>query len=94
MKYFDWDKEKNEWLIKNRGISFEACVCEIQEDRVLSLEDNKPPFSHQMKYVVAIAGYAYVIPCVIEGDKVFLKTAYPSRKETKKYLSTYNQYHD
>ncbi len=87
MKYFDWDKEKNEWLIANRGVSFEMCVVEIVEDRILSVEDNKPPYTHQMKYVVALHGYAYVIPCVVDDKKIFLKTIYPSRKETKKYLS-------
>jgi len=87
MKYFDWDREKNEWLMKHRGISFEMCTTAIVQGDVLSLEDNKAPFSHQMKYVVEIDGYAYVVPCVITAEKIFLKTIYPSRKETKKYLS-------
>ncbi|AAO91568.1 hypothetical protein [Coxiella burnetii] len=37
-------------------------------------------------YVVELNGYAYLVPFVEEGGKLFLKTAFPSRKATKLYL--------
>jgi hypothetical protein len=40
--------------------------------------------------VVEIEGYAYLVPCVINGDEYFLKTIIPSRKATKKYLGGHN----
>lgn len=33
-----------------------------------------------------LKSYCWAVPCVIANDKVFLKTIYPSRKLTKKYL--------
>ena len=87
MKYFDWDKEKNEWLIKNRGIFFEMCIIAIHQGDIFSQEPNKLPYSHQKKYILNINNYAYVVPYVEDDEKIFLKTIYPSRNETKKYLS-------
>ena len=36
--------------------------------------------------VVAMFGYAVLVPYVEDDERVFLKTAYPSRKARKKYL--------
>jgi uncharacterized DUF497 family protein len=89
MKYFDWDTEKNEWLMRERGISFEMVIVAIEHHAVLADVPNIHPRNHQKKYIIEIDGYAYVIPYVESGDKVFLKTMYPSHKETKKYLKNY-----
>jgi uncharacterized DUF497 family protein len=35
MKIYDWDKAKNEWLKKERGISFEDIVAALDEDKKL-----------------------------------------------------------
>ena len=86
VKYFDWDDDKNDWLIKNRGISFEMCQAAIEQHQLLAIVPNKHPRSHQKKLIIAINNYAYVIPFVEDEQKVFFKTLYPSRKETKKYL--------
>lgn len=88
MKYFDWDKEKNEWLINNRGISFEECIIAINHGDVLSQEPNKLPYGHQKRYILNINSYAYVVLYVEDDEKFFLKTIYPSRKLKKKYLLT------
>jgi hypothetical protein len=37
--------------------------------------------------VVAVEGYAYLVPYVEEPDGYFLKTVIPSRKATREYLS-------
>ncbi len=40
----------------------------------------------QRLFVLAIEGYAFLVPFVESEDEVFLKTIIPSRKATKKYL--------
>ncbi len=87
MKYFDWDNEKNDWLIKNRGISFEMCQVALEQKMLLAIVPNKHPRTHQKKFIIAINDYAYVVPYVEDDQKIFFKTIYPSRKETKKYLN-------
>lgn len=87
MKYFDWDKEKNLWLIENRSISFEECIVVLNNRGLLATIQNKHPRTHQKKFMILIREYVYVVPYVEDDEKIFLKTIYPSRKETKKYLS-------
>lgn len=85
MKYFDWDEEKNKKLKHERGIGFEEIAIAIDEDKLLVTLEH-PRKLNQKIYVVNIRGYAYMIPFVEDGEKRFLKTIYPSRKMTKKYL--------
>ena len=86
MKYFEWDIKKNEWLMKHRGISFEMCVTILQEKGFLALVPNKHPYTHQKKFIIEINEYVYVVPFVEDEEKIFLKTIFPSRSETKKYI--------
>lgn len=86
VKYFDWDDEKNKWLMENRGISFELCVTHITQGDLIDVVDNHPPYEHQKVYIVEINNYCIRVPFVQDGNKVFLKTAYPSHEATKKYL--------
>lgn len=86
VKYLDWDDEKNDWLIKNRGISFEMCVALIESNQIVAIVSNKHPRTHQQKFLLNIDGYIYVVPFVVDDTKIYLKTIYPSRTETKKYL--------
>ncbi len=87
VKYFDWNEEKNEWLIAERGVSFEMCVIAIEQGDLLALVPNEHPRAHQKKFIVKIDEYAYVVPYVEDDEKLFLKTMFPSRKATQKYLS-------
>lgn len=88
MKYFDWDKEKNEQLKAEREISFEEVVILLNERKILeqSPHPNQKKYPNQQIYIVEINGYAYVVPFVEDDEKIFLKTIIPSRKATKKYL--------
>lgn len=86
VKYFDWDDDKNDWLIKNRGISFEMCQAAIESNMVLDVICNNHPYAHQKKLIIEINEYVYVVPFVEDETKIFFKTMYPSRKNTKKYL--------
>jgi hypothetical protein len=88
MKFYDWNDEKNEWLKKERGISFEMVLLAIDSgdllDRVKNPNSKKYP--DQMLLFVKIESYVYAVPYIEDDEKIFLKTIIPSRKATKKYL--------
>ncbi len=86
MRPIEWDSKKNEWLIKHRGVSFELCATMIREDKIISVIGNHPPYEHQKIFILDIDGYAYMVPYVEDDEKYFLKTIFPSRDATKKYL--------
>lgn len=85
---FDWDEKKNKRLKKERGVSFEDVVAAIIDKRVLedTSNPNKLKYQHQYILIIEINNYAYVVPYVITKDCIFLKTIYPSRRETKHFL--------
>lgn len=88
MKSLDWDEDKNAWLKKERGISFEEILVLVQEEKVLEVIDhpNQKRYPNQQIFIVIIDGYVYMVPFVEEEEKYFLKTIIPSRKMTRKYL--------
>ncbi|MBI3985066.1 MAG: BrnT family toxin [Candidatus Levybacteria bacterium] len=88
MKYFDWDKGKNEWLKEERGVCFEDVIHALDEGNELDRisHPNKKRYPNQKMIIVNIENYAYTVPFVEDEKKVFLKTIIPSRKMTKKYL--------
>lgn len=88
MQYFDWDKEKNALLKVDRGVCFEDIVEAIDEGRLLATlsHPNKARYPNQKMYIVSINDYAYVVPFVENEEKKFLKTIFPSRKMTQKYI--------
>ncbi len=90
---FDWNKEKNRTLKKQRNISFEQIVIAISNGDILDILEhpNKEKYKNQYLIIVNIVNYAYVVPAVIEGEIWFLKTIFPSRKYTKKYLGVDNE---
>ncbi len=47
---------------------------------------NAAKYPHQRMLVVVFNGYVYGVPYVANDDEIFLKTVYPSRKLTLKYL--------
>ncbi len=86
---FDWDNKKNDFLKLNRKISFERIVIAIESGDLVDILEhtNKEKYNHQYLILVKIDGYVWVIPCIVDGNKYFMKTAYPSRKFTKIYLN-------
>jgi len=85
-----YSKEKDLLLKETRGVSFEDVLGLVFEGQVLSDRKHHNPqkYPNQRILVVRVGNYAYAVPYVIDGKKkiVFLKTAYPSREFTKKYL--------
>lgn len=87
---FNWDNEKNQWLKKERNISFEQVLIAIESGDIVDILEhpNKKRFTNQILILVAINDYVYAVPAV-ENDndeEYFLKTIYPSRKYTERYL--------
>ena len=80
--YIHWNTEKSEILKQTRGISFE----EVMEGELITVLSH-PAKINQRILVFEYNDYCWAAPCVIEGDIVFLKTLYPSRKLTKIYLN-------
>ena len=87
MKY-EWNPEKNEWLKKERNISFEQIIFHLIQGDVWKQADHpdQENYPGQKIYFVLIDEYIYLVPHVIEQDYIFLKTIIPSRKATKMYL--------
>jgi hypothetical protein len=88
VRRFRWDPEKNAALRAERGISFERIVLAIEDGDVLDIlrHPNGRRYPHQQILVVAVEGYAYLVPFVEEPEGYFLKTVIPSRKATRDYL--------
>jgi uncharacterized DUF497 family protein len=84
MKFLNWDSEKNEILKHVRGISFEEIAYLIESGQILGIEENPGRFNQKI-YILEIENYAVVVPFVENDDEIFLKTAFPSRKYTKRY---------
>ena len=85
---FDWNAEKNQQLIEQRGISFERVVAAIEQGSLVHVLEHphQERYPGQLIYVVDIEQYIYLVPFVREADgSRFLKTIIPSRKATRDY---------
>ena len=81
---FFWDKQKNEKLIFERKISFEDVLIKLSENSFFRIVSGNR--KNQNYLLLEMNGYIYVVPFVKDKNKIFLKTIFPSRKMTKKYL--------
>ncbi len=88
MKPFRWSPSKNDLLKAERGLSFEDITVAVEADGLLAVlpHPNPKKYPHQKIMVVAVAGYAYLVPLVEEPDHFFLKTIIPSRKATRDFI--------
>lgn len=83
-----WSAEKNAWLARHRGVTFEQLAAAMQAGHVLDITLHPDPAraGRQSIAVVEVRGYAYLVPFVDGPEGPFLKTIVPSRKATRKYL--------
>ena len=88
MNFYNWNAEKNEQLIAERGVSFEEIVFYIENGGLLDeiAHPNAQNYAHQRIFVVAVENYVHLVPYVENDGEYFLKTIIPSRKFTKIYL--------
>ena len=80
MKEIRWSEIKSRRLKKVRGVSFE----EIIASKLIDIRKH-PNKENQNILIYQHKGYLWVVPYVMEGDVIFLKTIYPSRKLMKLY---------
>lgn len=87
-KAITYKSKKNEWLIKNRNISFEDILVCIEEGLILANLDhpNKEKHKNQKILVIKFQDFAWAVPYEISKESIELKTIYPSRKLTKRYI--------
>jgi len=85
---FDWNEEKNKQLKAERNIGFERVVLAIEEGCILDILEhpNKEKYGKQVLIILEIDEYAYVVPAIRNEEYWFLKTIFPSRKYTDRYL--------
>ena len=85
---FRWDPQKNARLMRERGLSFEQITLAVEGGDVLQViaHPNPARYPNQKIMVVAMDGYAFLVPFVQEEGGYFLKTIIPSRKATRDFL--------
>ena len=88
MKNFVWNEEKNEKLKRERNISFEIIILQIEAGKILDILEhpNSEKYQGQKIFVIKFNEYAFLVPFVEDEQEIFLKTIIPSRKVTKQYL--------
>ena len=83
---FNWDKEKNDWLARERNLSFELVVEAAVNGVVIAEIDHPDPNrSNQRVIVIEVRGYMVRVPYVTDGKTKFLKTMFFDRSLQKKY---------
>ena len=82
MKPIYWDDAKNIKLKSERGFGFEAIVVAMERGHLLVSREH-PKYTHQRIFEVELDGYVVVVPYVEDEEKIFLKTAFCSRKANK-----------
>lgn len=87
MEYYRWNREKNEKLKAERGLSFEQVILHIERGDVIDVltHPNQAKYPNQQMLVVKIKDYLYLVPFVEDESGKFLKTIIPSRKATREY---------
>ena len=88
-KIYNWNVEKNQWLIQQRGISFERIVFEISmgNEVAVVMHPNQNTYPGQLISMVKVDDYVYLVPFVETESEIFLKTIIPSRKVTRQIRS-------
>jgi len=83
---YAFDPQKNAWLIRERGISFEQVIALIESSKLIQVLEhpNTEKYPNQLLYEVDVDGYAHIVPVVRSDRVLFLKTIYPSRKATRR----------
>ncbi len=88
MKPFNWNRDKNQQLQQQRGITFDDIINSIEKGNLLDVIKHYNPnkYPNQKIFIVRIDNYVYLVPFVENKEEIFLKTIIASRKMTKKYL--------
>ena len=88
-KSYNWNTEKNQMLIDERGISFERIVFEISmgNEVAVVMHPNQDKYPGQMISMIEVDDYIFLVPFIETESEIFLKTIIPSRKATRQFRS-------
>ena len=87
VKRIEWSDDKNKQLQVERDLSFEAVAVAIEQGKLIDIIPNPSKhYPNQNVLVVEIDDYLVLVPFVEDEEKVFLKTAFRSRKIMKNRL--------
>lgn len=85
-----YNEGKNEYLKITRGVSFDLVISMFNRGKIIAdLKHHNPNrYPNQRILVLKIKGQAWAVPYVLnkEDGEIFLKTMYPSRVLTRKFL--------
>jgi hypothetical protein len=83
-----WNSDKDAQLRSHPtrgGVGLAECAAIIETGQILD-DAPHPKRQNQRMFIIEINGYAYAVPYTQDGNVVFLKTAFPSRKHTEAFL--------
>ncbi|MFO1258855.1 MAG: toxin [Gammaproteobacteria bacterium] len=87
VKRIEWNEAKNLQLQRERDLSFEQIQIAIEQGALIDIIQNPNiDYKHQDILIMDIDGYIVLVPFVEDEEKIFLKTAFKSRKATKHYI--------
>jgi len=88
MASFSWDPRKNEKLIRERGVSFEAILGSLQAGGLLDVLEHPKPEKYPGQRIMVVQAYDYVflVPFEEKEGMIRLITIIPSRKAAQRYL--------
>jgi uncharacterized DUF497 family protein len=81
----EWNKEKAEWLLSERGIDIKRIEHAIKSgDYTTAIVPNQEDHPEQEMFLVELDDYIHCVPFVKNGDTIFIKTVFRSRKLQKR----------
>lgn len=88
MQEITFNKEKDVWLYKTRGIGFTEIIRAVEDGRLIKTiqHPNQTLYRNQKLWIININDYAYVVPFRETQKTINLITIFQSRKYTKKYI--------
>lgn len=92
MQVYRWNVEKNRFLEKKRGITFDEIVERISSGAKVTeyKHPNQKKYPKQNIMIIEINSYAYLALYVKEGDEIFLKTI-DNHSEQKGYKKIFER---
>ncbi len=89
-KRVEWNIEKAKKLKEERCIDIEFISIMIEESKYLDIRE-VPSRPHQKMFILDYDDYIVCVPFVEDEQKIFIKTAYRSRKTNKLYKGYENE---
>jgi len=74
---FDWSPEKNEFLKKERNLSFEEIALHLSEGKLWKVTNHPNPerYPNQKVFLVPVNDYIFFVPFIEDGEKFFFKNS-------------------